>query len=196
MITRMKPGVMMLFLGVLLAQSCAYNKQTVAIKPVLQPGEPVILAADKSVALKVVDGRTTPDFGRRVGAYGAGELISTQGDAAGAIREKIAGGLQRCGFAVEGSSGQASRSMHVEIRAIEYNAGIGMWTVSTKTAAALKVTCRNNEKTYENLYRAETEKRGMSTAFAETNEILINRVVSEALDKILQDKELLTFLSR
>lgn len=196
MTTIMKPGAVMLLLCALIVQGCAYSKQSVALKPTLQPGEPIVQAANKAVALKVVDERTTADFGRRVGAGSLGELISSQGDVAAVIQEKIADGLKRNGFVVESSNGQAPRSVQVFIRAIEYNSGLGLWSVSTKTAAMFKVVGRNQDATYENLYRAEVEDRSPTTAFAGDNEVLLNRVVSEVLGKILQDKELLTLLAR
>ncbi len=196
MTTIMKSGAVMLLLCALIVQGCAYSKQSVALKPTLQPGEPIVQAANKAVALKVVDERTTADFGRRVGAGALGELISSQGDVAAVIQEKIADGLKRNGFVVEASNGQAPRSVQVFIRAIEYNSGLGLWSVSTKTAAMFKVVGRNQDATYENLYRAEVEDRSPTTAFAEDNEVLLNRVVSEVLGKILQDKELLTLLAR
>lgn len=192
----LKPGVAMLLFCALIVQGCAYSKQSVAIKPTLQPGEPIVQAVNKTVALKVVDERTTTDFGRRVGAGSMGELISSQGDVAAVIQEKIAEGLKRNGFVVEAFNAQATRSMQVTLRAIEYNSGLGLWSISTKTAAMFKVVGRNQDAAYENLYRAEVEDRSPTTAFAEDNEILINRVVSEVLGKILQDKELLALLAR
>ncbi|MFZ2643827.1 MAG: YajG family lipoprotein [Verrucomicrobiia bacterium] len=196
MMTIMKPGVAMLLFCALIVQGCAYSKQSVAIKPTLQPGEPIVQAANKTVALKVVDERTTADFGRRIGAGAMGELISSQGDVAAVIREKIAEGLKRNGFVVEAFNAQAARSMQVTLCAIEYNSGIGIWSFSTKVSAMLKVVGRNQDAACENLYRAEAEDRSPTTAFAEDNEILVNRVMSEVLGKILQDKELLALLAR
>ena len=64
------------------------------------------------------------------------------------------------------------------------------------TKTALKAIARDGGTTYENFFRADHEERFAAIPFAEENETLINKVLSEVVQKLFQDQELMAFLAK
>jgi hypothetical protein len=50
-------------------------------------------------------------------------------------------------------------------------------------------------RNYENLYRQENERRAIVVPLAEENEQMINQAISQGLDQMFQDKDLMNCLT-
>jgi uncharacterized lipoprotein YajG len=188
--------------AVTLLVGCAYTTQQATLSPELQLSGTNI-GNNATVAVKVVDERSDKSLGYRGSAYGKAAKITTGQNVAEVIYEKIVEGLKQNGFnpvphgfnPVPHSKG-ITRALKVEIRLIEYSTSVGFWTGGVHTKSALKAIAKNNGKVYENLYRVDNEKRIVFAPFAKENEKLINKAVSEVLQKLFGDQELIAFLAR
>ena len=190
--SRLERFLLLVFLS--LTSACAFNAQSINISPVMSLSSSD-LGKGKDVLLSVVDERPKQIIGHRGTAYGAAAEITSSQDVAVVIREKVSTGLSSKGFHVVTGSGQATTSMKVEIRLIEYTTSAGFWTGGIHTRAAFKGICKNGRQEYENIYRQENEERVVVVPTAETNEQLINQVVGQALEKIFRDEQILGCLA-
>ena len=61
--------------------------------------------------------------------------------------------------------------------------------------STLKAVAKKDGKEYENIYRVDNEKRVFFVPGASKNEQIINQAISDGLQKLFQDQELITFLA-
>jgi uncharacterized lipoprotein len=183
------------FLIAILITSCAFIPQKVTLAPELDIAGSSI-GRGKNVALKVVDERADTCLGRRASGYGPAAEIATDQDVCACVNEQIVEGLRRNEFNPVLYTKDAPRSLIVEIRLIEYTSSAGFATAGIHAKAALKAICRNNELTYEKMYRTESEQRKVFVPTAEENERLINEALSQVINKLFQDQELTSFLAK
>jgi len=186
--------IILLAAALFLTSACAFNQQTVNFAPAASFSSSNV-GVGKEVGLIVVDERPKQIIGHRGTAYGAAAEITSNQDVAAVVREKLRIGLASNGFRVVNAMNKTSPALKVEIRLIEYTTSTGFWTGGIHTRAAFKGICRNGAQEYENIYRQENEERVMVVPTAETNEEWINRVVGQALEKILQDGQLISCLA-
>lgn len=189
----MKKSVyLFLFLGIVLINGCAYISQQVKIMPDLYVPESNI-GQGKMVALSIIDERPDKTIGHRGSGFGKAAAINTVQDIRTTIQDEIVKGLQRKGFTLVSSDSE--RILKVEIRLIEYSTSIGFWTGGVHTKAALKAIASNNNKSYENLYRINNDRRVVIVPSANENERLINEVVTQVLEELFRDEKLFSFLA-
>lgn len=164
------------------------------LRPVVTVAEANV-GNDVELAVKVVDERPDRALGRRGSALMTGAQITTDQDVAGIIYEQLVEGLKKKGFNSVAYEENFPRRLKVEVRLIKYYTSTGFWTGGVHTSAALKAVAANSDKVYENFYRVENEKRVVFVPGAKTNDRLINEVVSEVLQKLLSDQDLMAFLA-
>jgi uncharacterized lipoprotein YajG len=163
----------------------------------LQPelrGAASSVGGGRRVLLTAVDERPRSLIGRRGAGGSIGGAITTDQDLADLIRQKMADGLQRSGFAPSAGDGTDPR-MNVEVRALEYELAMGFWSGSVNTRAAVKAICRNGDAAYEKLYRAEDKRGAFFIPTASANTRMLNKTLGDVLDKALADRELLGCLA-
>ncbi len=184
------------FLAVMLSFlcGCVFTPQQVTLRPVVTVAEANV-GNDVELAVKVVDERPDRALGRRGSALMTGAQITTDQDVAGIIYEQLVEGLKKKGFNSVAYEENFPRRLKVEVRLIKYYTSTGFWTGGVHTSAALKAVAANSDKVYENFYRVENEKRVVFVPGAKTNDRLINEVVSEVLQKLLSDQDLMAFLA-
>jgi uncharacterized lipoprotein len=174
---------------------CAYTPHKVALRPAVVVAEANV-GGDVEVAVKVVDERPEQSLGHRGTAFGKAAEITTDQDVAGIFHEQVVEGLKKKGFSPVVYAEDFPRRLKVEVRLISYSTSTGLWTGGVHTKAAIKAVASNNEKTYEKLYRAENEVRKAFVPSAKTNIRLINEIVSQVLQKLFQDQDLMAFLAK
>ncbi len=126
----------------------------------------------------------------------AGAKITTSQDVVELFSNAIKQGLRQKGFEPIPFEDGRPTDLRVEIRTLDYDVSMGLWTGSNLAKASIKVLAHNAGKTYEKVYRGQGEIRTMWVASQETNAKIINAAVSEVLNKMFADQELLAFLAR
>ena len=179
----------------LAAAGCAFVDQKARFDPAVHVTGST-LGAGHRVVIAVADERPRSLIGRRGAGGSVGGAITTDQDLAELVRGKLAEGLQQYGFAPISADGTAAPRMNVEVRYLEYELAQGFWTGSVNTRAALKGICRNGAESYEHLYRAEGKRGAFVIPSADKNEMLLNETLSEALNGMLADQQLVGCLAR
>ncbi|SRR6266446_377873 len=182
-------GLIFLLLG-----GCAWIDQRAVITPQLDIS-PSTIGAGKPVAVKIVDERPREVIGHRAASGVGGEIRAAQ-DIPDLVHQKVNEGLTHHGFVPGGADASSSRAMRVDLRLLEYEVTMGFWTGTMSSRAALKVTCTNGTETFDKLYRSNHEEHSMWVQTAASNNRQLSLAVSDVLDQMFRDQELLAFLAR
>lgn len=171
----------------------AMDAQQVLLEPVLTVA-PSDLGKGTLVVLSVMDERDTKTIGYRGWAFGDAAEITTLQDVTRVVDDQVRQGLARQGFELVDGGLADPAVLEVEIRLIEYNVSQG-WNFILHTRATLKAVAGKGGQVFERLYRIENEKEVMIVPPDETNEEIINGTLSDAINALVNDRELLLFLA-
>jgi uncharacterized lipoprotein YajG len=174
-----------------LLSGCAFNSQKVSFDPTISNPK-TSEGHGVTVAVRVVDERPSKSLGRRGAGIAVAE-ITTNADLAVIVQGKISQALQQQGFVVADTSGDAK--LTVEIRLLHYSSSIGFWTAGVQVQAALKAIASKSDKTFEEMYRSDSEERILIVPTAETNAEWINKGLGDVISKLVSDPKLIAFLA-
>ena len=175
---------------------CAYIDQNLQVTPQMSISS-INVGQGQKIALRVVDDRDEELIGKRHDGYGlSGAKISTQQDLVTVVKTFISDGFSKKGFEVV-AEGESGVFVKVELRTLGYENSTGLWTAGNIGKAVVKVNVTHpSGKSYEKSYRSQKEIRTAFVASQETNAKVINGALSDALNKIFEDDELLHFLAQ
>ncbi|MDD4899783.1 MAG: YajG family lipoprotein [Candidatus Omnitrophica bacterium] len=186
-----KIGLLLLILSL---GGCAYIDQNLCIEPQLQVADANI-GQGKKVVLKVIDDRDEQLIGKRGNQFVPGGKISTKQDLAEILEKSMVDGLRKKGFDPV-KNDELGNSLKVELRSLEYNTSMGLWTGGNIGTSVVKITATQpSGKNYEKTYRSQKEIRTAFVGSQETNAKVINGALANTLDKVFEDRELLDFLA-
>ena len=176
----------------LFASGCALSPQKVVLDPELQVSSSSF-GEGVNITLVVKDERASNELGRR----GMGMAkIDIEQNLANLIREKVTSGLERKGFTIVNSKENSSKTLVIELRALDYKTSVGFWTGGVHITGALKAESTSESSDYSEFYRVESEKRVMLNPTAKENQRLLNEGLTDLLRKLFEDKELFDFLGQ
>jgi len=186
----------LLALLVLLSLSgCAFTPQAVSIAPNVNVAASNI-GSGREVSLNVVDERPKKTLGT-VGARGIGADISLEGDLVAAVQRALADGFEKMDFKPGNAQLGNNTGIRVEIRNLDYVIIQGFWAGTLRVDAGLKAICiRNGLRPYEKLYHGEFVESIQVVQGKEANERYINTALSDAVNSLLSDRELLDCLAQ
>lgn len=172
---------------------CAWVHQTAHLQldPKIAPSN---IGKDIFLTVKVVDKRPSSTIGHR-GLDSKNARISTEQDVTRLFRQKILEGLTHKGFQVTSYAGRPAPLLTVEIRQIEYTTDMDFWKGTVQAKAALRAICSKNGVTFDRTYLSEQKKTAVEAPRAETNERLINNAISEVVQRLFEDDQLVRFLA-
>ena len=174
---------------------CALTPQKVLVNPDVRVIESEA-GKGKTVALKVTDTRADKILGYRTTRLDKDSVVLTDSDIAKVVQQKLYEGLKKYGFNVDVLSEDAPRSLKVEVQTLQYSAPTGSWTGGIRILARLKVFVKNGDTTYENLYEIENKERVIIKPSQDKNEELINKTLSDVLQRMLHDQRLIALLAK
>jgi uncharacterized lipoprotein YajG len=173
---------------------CAFTPQAVSIAPDVKISASKI-GNGREVSLNVVDERPKKTLGT-VGARGVGADISIEGDLVVAVQRALADGLARMDFKPGNAQLGNNVGIRVEIRNLDYVIIQGFWAGTLRVDAGLKAICiRNGLRPYERLYHGEFVESIQVVQGKVANERYINTALSDAVNGLLSDRELLDCLA-
>lgn len=170
---------------------CAFQKQAIQLAPKVDVAASTI-GAGKMTMVSISDERPRTTLGTR-GVGGIGEQLTVQGDVPAILKSAITEGLQRQGFA---TNGPMDNQLRVEIRNLDYSVNSGFWAGKLNIEFLLKGIClKGNNRPYENMYRGEYRKNVQVIQGEESNNTFVNDVVSQAVNALLKDEQLMRCLA-
>ena len=180
-----------LFLVLAATSGCAFQKQAIKLQPKVEVAASTI-GGGKLIMVSVSDERPRATLGTR-GVSGIGEQLTLDGDLASVVKSAITEGLERQGFA---TSGPMENQLRVEIRNLDYTVNSGFWAGKLNIEFLLKGICiKGNARPYEQMYRGEFRKSIQVVQGEDSNSTFVNGVVSQAINALLKDQNLMRCLA-
>ena len=191
----MKASSLLVVLASLVSTSCALTPLSVTLRPKVEVAA-TSFGQGRTVGVTVVDERPRSIVGYRgVGTMGA--TITTAGDPPSAVRAALADGLRRHGFTPVVGQVPEGRELRAEIRGLDYTISQAIFGGTRRAESTIKGICvMGSTRPYEGTYRGEHEE---SLHIAQTDAAIeadLNRVLSQAIQRLLQDAQLIQCLAR
>ena len=177
-----------------LAACATFAPQMVTLNPQVSVTQSAA-GLGKVVALKVIDTRADKALGYRTTRSDKDSAIITNQDVAKVVQSKIYDNLKKSGFDVD-ILDNGARALRIEIRDLDYSAPTGSWTGGIRVLATLNAVVKNGDTTYENLYQITNNERVILKPDREKNEELINKTLSDVLQRLLQDEKVIALLAK
>ena len=194
----MKTLPLIVLVASFLNASCALTPLSVTIRPTVDMAA-TSLGQGQTVGVTVIDERPRSIVGYRgIGPYGpTGATITTAGDPASAVQAALADGLKRHGFNPVTGQSPAGSGLRAEIRGLDYTISQAIFSSTLRAEFTLKGICIiGSARHYEGTYRGEHEE---NIQFVQTDsgvEEYLNMVSSRAIQRLLQDPQLIQCLAR
>lgn len=172
--------------------ACALSPQVVKLDPDITAPSATV-GNGTAVALDVVDTRGNPVIGHRGGVYSKTATISTADDMPAAVRRRLSTALENAGYRVVGEG--SAPVLHVEIAGLDYTVSRQEVSREVTTVARINAVFRKGNKTYNNTYTVTRHKKMLFAPGENENSKLINATLAAALQRLLDDNELLGLIS-
>lgn len=156
----------------------------------LQPQPPMADSASASniaVAVSIEDSRGNAIIGKRGDAEVSGTPPVTE-----VLQTVVSEALKKHGFVIASTGAENAKQLHVMVRALTFDASSGHWRGRTELSA--RAYFGNSD--YKSAYTVEKEGKTVVTIGIKDMESTINQMLSEALDKMFHDSNLVKFLAQ
>jgi len=178
----------LLLLVAALASGCAYSPQTVTIEPKVKPSGQST-GQNRQVALTVGDERANKVLGTRGGIYEKTAVITIGNDMPEAIARATRGYLAAQGFVV--GVADAPNRLHIAVDTLNYDREAVAAGEKISVYALLRAELRQGNETYRGRYETRNEHRTAGKASQRRNEDLVNELISDTLQRVFADAELM-----
>ena len=178
---------------------CSLTPQKVEIQPQLQVAQTVPVSEGQEVSIVVVDLRPSGIIGNRglTGTNHGGANLTSTGDVAETVKTAARTGLGNQGFKViDTERASYGRQLRVEIVNLSYSVVPGIITGTLRSESALRGQCIDDKvPQYDRVHRGISEEQVFFSQFAGENATHINTAMSDALNALLGDIELISCLT-
>lgn len=183
-------GVLFALFGV---SGCALNPQQISVSPTVAVHESDI-GLGKSLGVLVVDERPSTSLGTR-GIQGRGAALTIGPEFVPVLTKTISDALARKGFKPTDKTSETVNKLRVEIRSLEYVVTKGFWAGNLRAASSLKGIClRGDTRPFEQIYRTEKNLSVQVVQGDESNNRIVNSVLSDVIIQLIDDPNLLDCL--
>jgi uncharacterized lipoprotein YajG len=176
-------------------QGCSLKPQNLRIDPEVKVKEAQI-GDGKIVGLRVSDSR--PD--KKLGEVGDPDRkmveVRVEEDPGPAIYDRVQLALIKLGFSVQPYSETMDRTLDIQIRNLELKSVKKPLTFDTELRAEVAAHAVNSNEYYDRQFNVRTRRDGAAPPFEEDSTRLVNTALSQALEDLLADEELLAMLAR
>ena len=182
-------GVVAMILG------CTLKPQNVRIDPPVKVNDSAV-GNGKIIGLGVSDARTDKKLGE-VGDPNTKMVdVSVEEDPSAAVYGRLEEALGKLGFSVTPHSDAMERTLQVEMRSLELKSVKTPFTFETELRAALAAHAANGPEYYDRQFNVRTRKDGAAPPFEKDSTMLVNTAISQALEDMLADDQLLELLAK
>ncbi len=176
-------------------QGCALKPQNLRIDPMVKVNESAV-GNSRIIGLGVTDSR--PD--RKLGEVGDPNTkmvdVRVDEDPSAAVYERLREALAKLGFSVVPYSDAMERTLRVEIRNLDLTSVKTAFTFETELRAAVGARVANGPEYYDRQYNVRTRKDGAAPPFEKDSTLLVNTAISQALEDMLSDEQLVELLAK
>ena len=176
-------------------QGCALKPQNLRIDPPVKVNESAV-GDGRIIGLGVSDARTDKKLGEIGDPNTRMVDVSVEEDPSAAVYARLQEALAKLGFSVVPYSDALERTLQVEIRNLELKSVKTPFTFETELRAALGARVANGPEYYDRQFNVRTRKDGAAPPFEKDSTMLVNTAVSQALEDMLSDEQLLELLAK
>ena len=176
-------------------QGCSLKPQYLRIDPEVKVKEAQV-GNGTVIGLRISDERSE----KKLGEVGDPDRkmvdVSVEEDPSAAIYQRVKQALTKMGFSVEPYSNSMNRTLDIKIRKLELQSVKKPLTFDTELRAEVAAHAVNSNEYYDRQFNVRTRKDGAAPPFEKDSTLLVNTAVSQALEDLLADEELLSLLAR
>ena len=176
-------------------QGCSLKPQNLRIDPEIKAKEAQI-GNGTTIGLRISDARSE----KKLGEVGDPDRkmvdVSVEEDPSAAIYQRVKQALTKMGFSVQPYSETMGRTLDIKIRKLELQSVKKPLTFDTELRAEVAAHAVNSTEYYDRQFNVRTRKDGAAPPFEKDSTLLVNTAVSQALEDLLADEELLSLLAR
>jgi uncharacterized lipoprotein YajG len=187
--------VLAVFSMVAAIQGCALKPQNLRIDPTVKVNESAV-GNSRIIGLGVTDSRADKKLGE-VGDPNTKMVdVTVEEDPSGAVYERLQEALAKLGFSVVPYSDAMERTLQVEIRNLDLTSVKTAFTFETELRAAVGARVANGPEYYDRQFNVRTRKDSAAPPFEKDSTLLVNTAVSQALEDMLSDEQLVELLAK
>jgi uncharacterized lipoprotein YajG len=177
-----------------MVQGCALQTQSLRVDPEVKVKSSEI-GAGRTIGLGVSDVRTD----KKLGEVGDPDRemvdVLVEEDPSPAVYDRVKGGLEQLGFIVVPYSDAMERTLQIEIRTLELQSVKTPFTFETELQAVVGSRAASGNAYHERQFNVRTRKDGAVPPFKKDSTMLVNTAISQALEDMFADEEILTLLA-
>ena len=176
-------------------QGCALKPQNLRIDPPLKVTESSI-GDGRMIGLAVADSRADKKLGE-VGDPNTKMVdVTVEEDPSTAVYARLEEALAKLGFSVVPYGEAMERTLQVDIRNLQLTSVKTAFTFETELRAEVGARAKNGPDYYDRQFNVRTRKDGAAPPFEKDSSMLVNTAVSQALEDMLSDEQLLDLLAK
>lgn len=185
-------AVLALSVGV---QGCSLHPQFLRIDPEIKVKEEQI-GNGKTIGLRISDARAD----KKLGEVGDPDRkmvdVRVEEDPSPAIYERVKLALTRLGFSVRPYDETIDRTLDIQIRKLELQSVKRPLTFDTELRAEVAAHAVNPTAHYDRQFNVRTRKEGAAPPYEKDSTVLVNTALSQALEDLLSDDQLISTLAQ
>ncbi len=179
----------------MIMQGCSLTPQYLRIDPPIKVKEAKI-GNGKIIGLRVADAR--PD--KKLGEIGDPDRkmvdVRVEEDPSPAIYARVKQALTKQGFSVQPYSDAMTSTLEITVRNLALTSEKQPLTFETELQAAVAAHVANGTEFYDRQFNVRTRKDSAAPPYLKDSTQLVNTAVSQALEDLLADEDLLAMLAR
>ena len=176
-------------------QGCTLKTQYLRIDPEIKVKETQI-GSNKTVGLRISDSRAD----KKLGEVGDPDRkmvdVRVDEDPSPAIYERVKQALIRLRFSVQPYGETMDPTLDIKIRTLELQSVKQPLTFDTELRAEVAAHAANSTAYYDRQFNVRTRKQGAAPPYEKDSTMLVNTALSQALEDLLADEQLLDLLAR
>ena len=172
---------------------CALSPQVIDVKPVADV-DATNIGRNQPVQVLAVDSREQEAFGTRGGVYKETSLVQPANDVKAAVEEAVRQGLQQQGFNAFNPGENATR-LEVRLEQLDYVPEEGSVINQVTLTLTLLAEASRGDVIHTGTYKSSVEHDLPLTPSASRNQQMVNDILSGAINRLLKDPEMLSFLA-
>ena len=176
-------------------QGCSLKNENLRIDPEVKVKETQI-GIDKTVGLRIADAREDKKLGEVGDPNNKMVDVRVDEDPSPAIYERVKQALTRMGFSVQPYGDGMDRTLEISIRTLELQSVKKPLTFDTELRAEVAAHAANSTAYYDRQFNVRTRMDGAAPPYEKDSTKLVNTAVSQALEDLLADEQLLDLLAR
>jgi uncharacterized lipoprotein len=184
---------MAVLVPVVALQGCSLKTQNLRVDPEVKVKESKV-GEGTTVGLKVTDGRDSPKLGE-VGDPNTKMVdVVIEQDPSPKVYERVKEALEKMGFTVVPQAEGSDPSLSIDIRKLQLQSEKTPFTFETELRAEVAAHAARTNGRYDRQFNVRTRRDGAGPPYEKDSTALVNTALSQALEDLLADEQLIGML--